>query len=98
MEHRIIARKTYFLIWLVLMLLLAGTVGAAAFGLGWLSLAIALGIAVVKALLIVVFFMHIRVSSRLTWIFAGAGFFWLGILITLAMSDYVSRGWLPGGR
>jgi cytochrome c oxidase subunit 4 len=96
MNQRIISRKTYVLVWLALMFLLLATVIAAFFDSGWISLAIALGIAVCKALLIVLFFMHVRVSSRLTWIFAGAGFFWLGILIALAMSDYLSRGWLPG--
>jgi caa(3)-type oxidase subunit IV len=39
--------------------------------------------------------MHLRVSSRVTRIFAGEGVFWLGILIVLAMSDYISRNWLP---
>jgi len=53
-------------------------------------------IAICKALLIAIFFMHLRVSSRATWIFAGAGVFWLGILLALAMSDYLSRSWLPG--
>lgn len=96
MNRKIISRTTYVLVWLALMLLLAITVVAAAFDLGWLNLAIALGVAACKALLIALFFMHLRVSSRLTWIFAGAGVFWLGILIVLAMSDYISRSWLPG--
>jgi len=96
MNRHIISRKTYILIWLGLMILLAATLIAAAFDLGWLNLAIALAIAICKALLIAIFFMHLRVSSRATWIFAGAGVFWLGILLALAMSDYLSRSWLPG--
>jgi cytochrome c oxidase subunit 4 len=96
MSLRMISRTTYFLVWLALMALLIATVVAASFDLGWLNSVIAIGIAICKTLLIVLFFMHVRVSSRLTWVFAGAGFFWLGILITLAMSDYISRGWLPG--
>jgi cytochrome c oxidase subunit 4 len=96
MNRHIITRKTYILIWLGLMILLAATLIAAAFDLGWLNLAIALAIAVCKALLIAIFFMHLRVSSRATWVFAGAGVFWLAILLALAMSDYLSRSWLPG--
>jgi cytochrome c oxidase subunit 4 len=96
MNQHIISRKTYILAWLGLMLMLAATLIAAAFDLGWLNLVIALGIAVCKALLIALVFMHLRVSSRATWVFAGAGVFWLAILLALAMSDYLSRGWLPG--
>src|SRR5215211_6015755 len=96
MNQHIISRKTYILVWLGLMILLAATLIAAAFDLGWLNLAIMLGIAVCKALLIALFFMHLRVSSRVTWVFAGAGVFWLAILLALVMSDYLSRGWLPG--
>jgi cytochrome c oxidase subunit IV len=95
MNGHIISRKTYLLVWIGLMIMLAATLIAAAFDLGWLNLVIALVIAVCKALLIAIFFMHLRVSSRATWVFAGAGLFWLGILLALAMSDYLSRGWLP---
>jgi len=40
-------------------------------------------------------FMHVRYSSRLTWIFVGAGVFWFAILIVLTLADYLSRGWFP---
>jgi cytochrome c oxidase subunit 4 len=95
MPHRISSSSTYILVWAALMALLIATVVAATFDFGWLSTAIAIGIAICKALLIILFFMHVRLSSRITWLFAGAGFLWLGILIALAMSDYLSRGWLP---
>jgi caa(3)-type oxidase subunit IV len=39
------------------------------------------------------FFMHVRYSKSLLWVFVGAGFFWLSIMLVLAMSDYMSRGW-----
>jgi cytochrome c oxidase subunit 4 len=55
---------------------------------------IALVIATCKALLVILWFMHVRYSTRLTWIVVIAGFFWLGILLALTMSDYISRGWL----
>jgi caa(3)-type oxidase subunit IV len=42
--------------------------------------------------------MHVRYGTRLTWVVVSSGFFWLGILIVLGLSDYLSRGWIaqPG--
>lgn len=54
---------------------------------------VALTIAVAKATLVVLYFMHVRYSTRLIWVVVVAGFFWLGILFVLTMSDYLSRGW-----
>ena len=73
------------------------TAGAAFVDLGPLNPVIALTIAVVKALLVVLFFMHVRYSSRLTWLVLTGGLFWLGILIALTLTDYLSRG-LSGVR
>jgi cytochrome c oxidase subunit 4 len=58
---------------------------------GGLNSIVALAIAVVKALLVMLFFMHVRYSSRLTWVFAGAGLFWLLILATFTVSDVLTR-------
>lgn len=87
---------TYF----VLMVLLALTTGFAYVdtGIAALNTSIALFIAVVKSLLVVLIFMEAKHSSKLTHVIAGAGFFWLGILLTLAMTDYLSRGWLGAGH
>ena len=90
----VIPVKTYYLVFTLLMVLLALTVGVAYVHLGTFNAVAALTIAVVKALFIILYFMHVRYSSRLTWIFVGAGFFWLAMLITLTLSDYLSRGWL----
>ena len=60
-----------------------------------MNLAIAMSISIAKTLLIILFFMHVRQGSRLTWFFAGAGFFWLMILLCLAMADYATRHWMP---
>lgn len=60
---------------------------------GGLNAVIALAIAVLKALLVILYFMHARYSSRLTWVFAGAGFFWLMILIGGTMDDFLTRNW-----
>jgi cytochrome c oxidase subunit 4 len=56
---------------------------------------VALTIAVSKASLVALYFMHVRWSSRLTWVFVGAGVFWLLILIALTLSDVFTRQWLP---
>jgi cytochrome c oxidase subunit 4 len=78
-------------IWLVLMLLLFLTWGVAQINFGRWNIVMAMTIAVVKALLVILFFMHVRYRNRLTWVFVGAGFFWLAILFGLTMSDYLTR-------
>ena len=55
---------------------------------------IALAIATTKALLVILFFMHVRYSSKLTKVTVAAGFFWLGILLIMTMGDYISREWI----
>ena len=82
---------TYLVIFVLLMLLLVATVAIARFDLGSLNVVAALLIAVAKALLVILFFMHVRHNPRITWAFVLAGFFWLGILLTLTFTDYVSR-------
>jgi len=66
--------------------------------LGPLSTAIGLLIATTKAILVVLYFMHIRHSNGINRIAAAMGVFWLGILISLTLTDYLSRNWLslPG--
>lgn len=91
-EH-IISLKTNLLVFAGLMLLLIATVVAAQYDLGAWGVAIALTIAAAKALLIILYFMHVRFRGRLAWVFAAGGFIWLGILIGLTLSDYISRGW-----
>jgi cytochrome c oxidase subunit 4 len=88
---------TYLFIYVLLLLLLALTIGLSFvdFGRDWNNLA-ALLIAVTKAVLIVLFFMHLRYGPRLTWVFAAAGFVWLGIMFALTMTDYLSRNHPPG--
>ena len=49
-----------------------------------------------KALLVMLFFMHVRWSTRLTWVVAASGFFWLLILFGFTMADYLTRGWVAG--
>ena len=95
MPEHIMEKKIYYAVFGALMVLLAATVLIAYIHLGKLNFIAAVSIAVVKAVLIILYFMHVRYSSRLLWIFVGAGFFWLGILFALSFSDYLTRGWLP---
>jgi cytochrome c oxidase subunit 4 len=85
--------RVYLANFIALMILLGITIGVAYIDLGRLNLPIAMTVSIAKTLLIILFFMHVWHGTRLTWIFAGAGFFWLLILLALAMSDYVSREW-----
>ena len=62
--------------------------------LGPVNTIVAMTIAVLKGLFVILYFMHVRYGSRLVWIFAGAGFLWLVILLSLLMGDIVSRDWL----
>jgi len=55
-----------------------------------------LAIAMTKALLVILFFMHVRWSTRLTWLVVASGFFWLLILFGITMTDYLTRGWVEG--
>lgn len=89
------SRITYFLVFLVLLVLLGATLLVAQFDLGPLNTALAISIAFAKAALIILYFMHVRYSSRVIWVYAVTGFFWLAILIVLSMSDFLTRGWLP---
>jgi cytochrome c oxidase subunit 4 len=94
MSQHIIPPRTYFIIFGVLMGLLIATVAGAYAPLGHFHLAFALLIAGAKAEVIVLYFMHVRYSSRLTMLFSSAALLWLVILIGLSISDYYSRGWL----
>ena len=78
-----------------LFILLAVTVGANFIDLGSLNVAVALLIALVKAALILWIFMEVRHRGPMLWLFAGAGFFWLVLLLVMMMGDYASRSALP---
>ena len=87
-----ISVKSYVGVFAALLLMTALTTAVAFVDLGSnLNLVAALAIAGGKAILVALYFMHLRHSSRLSWIFAGAGFFWLFILIVLTMSDALTR-------
>lgn len=85
--------RTYIFNGIALLAFLALTIAAAYLNLGPLNIVVALAISLAKGGLILLFFMHIRYSKPLLWVFVGAGFFWLGIMFVLALSDYLTRGW-----
>lgn len=85
----------YFVVYILLMLLLGATFWFAHLDLGKFSVAVALAIAATKALLVMFYFMHIRYSTGIVRSAAFVGVFWLGILMTLSLSDYISRDWMP---
>jgi cytochrome c oxidase subunit 4 len=95
MSEHILDKKIYFRVFAALMALLGATVAIAYIHLGKLNIIVALTIAVIKMTLIILYFMHVRYSSRILWVFVGAGFFWLMILFALSFSDFLTRGWLP---
>jgi cytochrome c oxidase subunit 4 len=89
MEHP--AARVYYIVFVLLLVLLGATVGVAELHLGPAGFLVAVLIASAKAALIVLFFMHVRYSTPLIWLVAGAGFFWLAILFGLTFSDYATR-------
>jgi cytochrome c oxidase subunit 4 len=100
MTHPTVPLRLYVGIFVALILLTGLTVVIAFFDLGGgrlhaVNAVAAITIAVTKALLVVLYFMHVRYSGRLTWIFVGAGVFWFVIMIVLTLADYLSRGWFP---
>ena len=96
MSAHIAPKSLYYWIFLALMVGTVLTVLAAKFDLGPLNNIVMLTIACGKALLVILFFMHVRWSTRLTWVVAGSGFLWLIIMFGITMSDYMSRGVVQG--
>jgi cytochrome c oxidase subunit IV len=98
MSQHVIPLRTNLIVYTALMVLLLATVGAAYLPLGRFHLATAMTIAVVKTVMVMLIFMHLKFSSRLTWVFSSAAFVWLAILLVITLSDYLTRGELhiPG--
>jgi len=86
----------YYKVFFALIIGTVLTVAAAKVDMGPLNNVVMLLIAATKATLVILFFMHVRWSSRLTWLVVASGFFWLLILFGITMTDYLTRGWVPG--
>ena len=95
MSEHIVPVRVYLRVWALLLVLLGATIGLAYVPLGHLNIVTALGIAFAKAILIVLFFMHVKYKARIVWVYVTAGFFWLSIMFALSLGDYLTRNWLP---
>jgi len=95
MAEHIVTKKQYSYVFATLLLLTFITTTVGMMDLGRLNVVVALVIAVIKALLVVLFFMHIYWSSKLNKLTVVAGVAWLALLLWLTLTDVLSRGWLP---
>src|ERR1017187_9795127 len=94
MSEHIVPKKTYYIIFFALIAGTALTVVFAFINLHNFNIVVALLIAGVKASLVIFFFMHVKYSSRLTKLWVAIGFIWLFILLSITMTDYLTRAWL----
>jgi cytochrome c oxidase subunit IV len=94
MAEKIVPPRTYLIVYLALLACTALTVGFSRMEVSedWHTI-VGLTIAAIKASLVVLFFMHLYYSTRLTWVVALAGLLWLGILIAYTLTDYLARDW-----
>ncbi|MEO7654024.1 MAG: cytochrome C oxidase subunit IV family protein [Bryobacteraceae bacterium] len=94
MSEHIVSKKMYYSIFTALMVLTFATVAVEKIDLGPFNTIVALTIAVTKAVLVVLFFMHVRYSSKLTKLVVVSGFLWLALMIGFILADVGSRGWI----
>jgi cytochrome c oxidase subunit 4 len=96
MAETVIPTRTYVMIWAALMVLTVVTAAVSTIDLGAFSGAVAMFIATCKALLVVLFFMHVRyVGQKQVWVAIIASLFLVGMLLVLSMSDYLTRNFIP---
>lgn len=99
--HHIIEPYVYYRVFAVLMVLFVATVAVAFFDLSAMmnwppaNIIVALAIAIAKVAVIVIYFMHLKFSSRITRVFAVAALFWLTLLFGISFADYFTRDWIP---
>ncbi len=91
--HQVMSLGTYFAVFAALAIGTVLTWYASTIDLGIMNTPVALLIATTKTVLVILFFMHVIHSSRLTWVVIIAAFLWLGVLFVLTFSDYLTRGW-----
>jgi cytochrome c oxidase subunit 4 len=95
MTNQVVPVKTYAMVFAALIALTITTVAVSKLDLGEYNFICAMSIAVVKATLVVTFFMDVRRASSMTRLFIFAGLFWLAIMLVFMLSDYLTRDWLP---
>ncbi|HEX6178965.1 MAG TPA: cytochrome C oxidase subunit IV family protein [Thermoanaerobaculia bacterium] len=91
--HSAASLTMYFGVFIALMVLTALTVAASRVDIGALNTPLAMAIAILKASLVVLFFMHVIHSTRLTWVVILSSILWLIVLFALTFADYLTRGW-----
>lgn len=96
--HHVVPLKIYYAVFATLMVLTAVTVAVAYIDLGALNTVAAVVIACFKATIVVLYFMHVKYSTRLIKLTVVAGLYWMIILLALTMSDYLTRGWGTYGQ
>lgn len=95
-EHHIVPIRVYSWTLVALLVLLIVMVGAGFVPMPvWLGTVVALAIAMLKTYLVMAYFMHVKFSGKLIWLFAAAGFLWLVIMVIFAYADYITRPWEP---
>ena len=95
MSEHIVPVRIYITIFFVLLVGTALTVMAAFIDFPWrLNTVVALTIATIKATFVVLYFMHVRYSSRLIWVIVAAALFWMAIMFAFTFSDYLTRDWI----
>jgi cytochrome c oxidase subunit 4 len=92
-EHHIVTPLNYLFVYIALIIGTILTVVAADIDMGVLNPIVALGIACTKACVVILFFMHVKYQSRLVKLTVSAGFFTFLVLITMTLTDYMSRAW-----
>jgi cytochrome c oxidase subunit 4 len=97
-NHKVVPIRTYIIIWALLICATFTTLGVAFIDLGPWNIVVALMIAFTKMSLVVLYFMHVKQATNLTKLFVVGGFFFLAILIFVAMTDYGTRTWMPPGH
>jgi cytochrome c oxidase subunit 4 len=93
-QEHVVPFTVYLAVFGALMVLTVLTVVVAFFDLGNLNVAVALTVAVIKASLVVLFFMHVRYASTITKLVVISSLVWLGFLFFITLSDYLTRGWM----
>ena|SRR5947208_17057907 len=95
MTEHIVTKKQYAYVFGILLVLTVATTAIGMIDLGRLNVVAALVIATIKAMLVVLFFMHIYWSNRLNKLAITSGVAWLALLLWLTLADFATRGWLP---
>jgi cytochrome c oxidase subunit 4 len=92
-EHHIVSPRVYVVVFLILLVFTGLTVGASYVEMGVFNPIAAIGIACIKMVLVILFFMHVKYTTKLTMLTVASGFFMFGVLISMTLADYISRAW-----